>query len=50
MEEIFNAIPNTPQGDELENLTALIERYEAQHYCIDLPDPVEACRKNMYTQ
>lgn len=32
----------TPEGERLDVLVTLIEAYEAKHYPIDLPDPVEA--------
>ena len=41
-EHLFNAAPNSPEGDRLEVLTTLIEAYEEKHYSIPLPDPVEA--------
>jgi HTH-type transcriptional regulator / antitoxin HigA len=54
LEEIFDAKPNTQQGDELEMLGFLIEKYEQDHYPIDFPDPVEAIKFRMeqlgYTQ
>lgn len=42
VERIFDAAPNTPEGDRLEVLTTLIEAYEAQQYPIELPDPIAA--------
>ncbi|MBI4560096.1 MAG: transcriptional regulator [Candidatus Hydrogenedentes bacterium] len=42
IEKLFDAAPNTPQGDRLEVLTALVEAYEEQHYSIPAPDPIEA--------
>ncbi len=39
---IFDAEPGTPEGDELELLSLLIENYESVNFPIDLPDPVEA--------
>ena len=46
-EELMDARPGTPQGDELELLAALIEIYEEQHAPIPPPDPVEAIRFRM---
>ena len=40
IEEIFAAMPGSPVGDELEILVVLVERYEAEHFPIDAPDPV----------
>jgi HTH-type transcriptional regulator/antitoxin HigA len=42
IESLFDAAPNTPEGDRLEVLTTLVEAYEEQKYHIALPDPVEA--------
>ena len=39
--------PNTPNGDRFEVLLTLLEAYEAKHYQIDLPDPVEAIKFRM---
>ena len=54
LEEIFDARPNTAQGDELEILSMLIEKYEDKHFPIEFPDPVEAIKFRMeqmgYTQ
>ncbi len=38
-----NAIePDSPQGEELELLSLLVERYEQEHHRIDAPDPIQA--------
>lgn len=42
IEQIFDAAPNTPEGDRLDILTTLVEAYETQHYDIPTPDPIEA--------
>ena len=47
LDEIFDAKPNTPQGDEFELLSLLIDHYEQEHYAIDLPHPVEAIKFRM---
>jgi HTH-type transcriptional regulator/antitoxin HigA len=47
IEKLFEAAPNTPDGDRLEVLTTLIEAYEEQHYALPLPDPVEAILYHM---
>jgi HTH-type transcriptional regulator/antitoxin HigA len=39
--------PGTPDGDRFEVLLTLVEAYEAKHYPVDLPDPVEAIRFRM---
>ncbi len=47
LEVIFNALPNTAEGDELEILSILIEKYEEKHYKIEFPDPIEAIKSRM---
>ena len=42
IERLFDAVPNTPEGDRLEVLTTLVEAYEDKHYSIPIPDPIEA--------
>lgn len=42
--------PSTPQGDRLDVLTTLIQAYEARHFPIDAPDPVEAIKFRMEQQ
>jgi HTH-type transcriptional regulator/antitoxin HigA len=54
LEIIFDASPNTPEGDELEILGILIDDYENKHFPVELPDPIEAIKFRMdqlgYTQ
>lgn len=47
LEVIFDAKPNTKEGDEAEILSLLIENYENKHYPIDAPDPIEAIKIRM---
>ena len=47
LELIFDASPNTPEGDEAEILSLLIENYENQYYPIEAPDPIEAIKIRM---
>lgn len=47
LETIFDAEVGTPEGDELELLSLLIDNYEKIHYPIDLPDPIEAIKFRM---
>ena len=47
LEDIFDAEPNTKEGDELEILGILIEKYENENFPIELPDPVEAIKFRM---
>ncbi len=49
VENLFNAIPDTPKGDYLDVLVTLIEAYEEKHFKIDLPDPVYAIKYYMDT-
>lgn len=44
IDAIFDAPENTPDGDEAELLTLLIESYEKEHYHIDAPDPIDAIK------
>ncbi len=54
LEVIFDAKKGSPEGDELEILGLLIEKYESMYFPIDLPDPIEAIKFRMeqmgYTQ
>jgi len=47
IELLMDAKPNTNAFDELEILSILIENYEAKHYPIDMPDPIEAIKFRM---
>ncbi|MDQ3683118.1 MAG: helix-turn-helix domain-containing protein [Bacteroidota bacterium] len=47
LEIIFDAKAGTSQGDELEVLGILIDKYEQEHYPIDFPDPIEAIKFRM---
>ena len=44
IESLMRAKHNTPEGDELDVLVTLAEAYEAKHFPLDLPDPVEAIK------
>lgn len=44
IESLMRAEPDTPEGDRLDVLVTLVEAYEARHYALDLPDPVEAIK------
>ena len=39
--------PGSTEGDRFEILTTLVEAYEAKHFPIDAPDPIEAIRFRM---
>ncbi|MEY2903337.1 MAG: hypothetical protein RLY89_2443 [Bacteroidota bacterium] len=47
LELIFDAKPNSKEGDELEILGMLIEKYEQEKYPIEFPDPIEAIKFRM---
>lgn len=47
IERLFDAVPDTPEGDRLEVLVTLVEAYERGHYSIPLPDPIEAIEYHM---
>ena len=47
LEIIFDSEPGTKTGDELEILSILIDKYESEHFPIDLPDPIEAIKFRM---
>lgn len=47
---IFQAQAGTPELDELEVLVTLIEAYEAKHYPIPEPDPIEYIKYKMAEQ
>jgi len=42
VEALMAAALNTPAGDRLEVLSALVEAWEQKHHAIEAPDPVEA--------
>jgi len=47
LEGIFDAKVGSKEGDELEVLSILIEKYEKENYPIDMPDPIEAIKFRM---
>ena len=47
IETVFDADEGTPEADQRDVLAVLIEKYEDEHYQIDLPDPIEAIRFRM---
>ncbi|SHG11539.1 HTH-type transcriptional regulator / antitoxin HigA [Salegentibacter echinorum] len=47
LEEIFDAKKGTEDGDELEILSILIDRYEEEQFPIGMPDPIEAIKFRM---
>jgi HTH-type transcriptional regulator/antitoxin HigA len=47
---MWGAKISTPEGDRLDVLPTLIDAYEAEHYPIDPPDPIEAIKFRMEQQ
>lgn len=47
LDVVFDAKPGTQEGDELEVLGILIDKYEQEHYPIGYPDPIEAIKFRM---
>ena len=47
LEVIFDAKKGSEQGDELEILGMLVERYENEKFPINFPDPIEAIKFRM---
>jgi HTH-type transcriptional regulator/antitoxin HigA len=47
IDQIFDAKPGTPEGDELDLLATLVELYEDKAFPIDPPDPIAAIRFRM---
>jgi HTH-type transcriptional regulator / antitoxin HigA len=47
LEIIFDARLGTVEGDELDVLSILIDRYEKEHFPIEAPDPIEAIKFRM---
>jgi HTH-type transcriptional regulator / antitoxin HigA len=47
LERLWGAKGGTPSGDRLDVLATLIDAYEAEHYPMDPPDPIEAIKFRM---
>lgn len=47
LEVIFDAKLGSKDGDELEILSILIDKYEEEHFPIGMPDPIEAIKFRM---
>ena len=50
LETLMDAPPGSPEEEELDLLSYLIDKYEEEHFPIDLPDPVEAIKFRMEQQ
>lgn len=44
IERLWDANPGTPEGDRVDVLVTLIQAYEAKHFPIEMPDPIEAVK------
>lgn len=47
IDKLMDAIPGTPEFDELELLSTLVEIYEDKHYPISIPDAISAIKFRM---
>lgn len=47
IETLMVAEPDSAEGEKLNVMVTLIEAYEARHFPLDLPDPVEAIKFEM---
>src|SRR6266699_4521737 len=50
IERLWGAKAGTTDGDRLDVLATLVDAYEAEHYPMDPPDPVEAIKFRMEQQ
>lgn len=50
IEQLWGADIGSPEGDELEILALLIEKYEDEHYPMPPSDPIEAIKFRMEQQ
>jgi len=50
VERLWGAKSGTPKGDRLDVLATLIDVYEAKHFSLDPPDPIEAIKFRMEQQ
>lgn len=50
VERLWGAKSGTAEGDRLDVLATLIDVYEAEHYPMDPPDPIEAIKFRMEQQ
>jgi HTH-type transcriptional regulator / antitoxin HigA len=47
IDRLMDAPEHSPEADQLELLSILVEAYEEEHYPIDAPDPIEAIKFRM---
>lgn len=50
VERLWGAKSGAPEGDRLDVLATLIDAYEALHFPMDPPDPIEAIKFRMEQQ
>ncbi|HEY6336839.1 MAG TPA: helix-turn-helix domain-containing protein [Alphaproteobacteria bacterium] len=50
IERLWGSKSGTPKGDRLDVLATLIDAYEAEHYPMEPPDPIEAIKFRMEQQ
>ena len=50
LDTLWGAAQDTPEGDELDVLVLLVEKFEDEHYPIGPSDPVEAIKFRMEQQ
>jgi HTH-type transcriptional regulator/antitoxin HigA len=50
IEVLWGSKSGTPEGDRLDVLATLIDAYEAEHFPMDPPDPIEAIKFRMEQQ
>jgi len=50
MKRLWGAKSGTPDGDRLDILATLVDTYEARHFPMDPPDPIEAIKFRMEQQ
>ena len=50
IDALMEAESETPKGDRLDVLVTLVEAYEARHWRINPPDPIEAIKLRMQQQ
>jgi HTH-type transcriptional regulator/antitoxin HigA len=50
VERLWGAASGTPDGDRLDVLATLLDAYEAAHFPMDPPDPIEAIEFRMEQQ
>jgi HTH-type transcriptional regulator/antitoxin HigA len=47
IESLMDAKSESPRGERLDVLVTLVEAYEARHFPMELPDPIEAIKFRM---